>query len=122
MIHALNLSAEIWFRYLASAALQSTLVASIVLGAVWAGRRWPPALRHALLMLAVLKFAFPPTLSLPTGIFSRFTPRTGVAAPLLAMAAEKRTTRNLRAGCPRSAANRPLNSRDDQARDMPAEA
>lgn len=74
MIEVVNSTAEIWFRYLASAGVQATLLAAILLGIVWSGRRWSPALRHALLMVALLKFVIPPTLSLPTGLFSHFKP------------------------------------------------
>jgi ankyrin repeat protein/beta-lactamase regulating signal transducer with metallopeptidase domain len=71
MIHLINGIAEPWFRYMASATLQATLLALFVLGLLQVGRRWRPALRYALMMLALCKFVIPPMLSLPTGLFSR---------------------------------------------------
>ncbi len=75
MIPIVNGIAETWFRYMASATLQATFLALLLIGIVWVGRRWSPALRHALLMLALCKFVIPPMLSLPTGLFSRFKPQ-----------------------------------------------
>ena len=59
---------------MASASLQASLLALVLLVVVWIGRRWSPALRHAFLMIALLKFVFPPTLSLPTGLFYHVKP------------------------------------------------
>jgi GWxTD domain-containing protein len=75
MIHLINGIAEAWSRYMASATFQATLLALLILGMLRIGRRWPPALRHALLMLALCKFVIPPMLSLPTGLFNRITPQ-----------------------------------------------
>jgi beta-lactamase regulating signal transducer with metallopeptidase domain len=82
MIAFINAIAEPWFRYIASATWQATLLALFILGLLRIGRRWPPALRHAFLMLALCKFVVPPMLSLPTGLFQhvRF-PRWGDSAP-----------------------------------------
>ncbi len=74
MINAVNGVSEVWFRTMASASLQASLLALVLLVVVWIGRRWSPALRHALLMIALLKFAIPPTLSLPTGLFYHVKP------------------------------------------------
>jgi GWxTD domain-containing protein len=74
MIGLINEIAEIWFRYMASATLQATLLALFILCIILIGRRWPPALRHALMMLALCKFVIPPMLSLPTGLFNRIKP------------------------------------------------
>jgi beta-lactamase regulating signal transducer with metallopeptidase domain len=84
MIHLINGIAEPWFRYMASATLQATLLALFVLGLLQIGRRWRPALRYAIMMLALCKFVIPPTLSLPTGLFSRIPPEQLVesSAPL----------------------------------------
>lgn len=71
---AINAAAQIWFRYMTSAAVQATLLALLLLGIVWAGKRLSPAMRHALLMIALLKFVIPPTLPLPTGLFSQIRP------------------------------------------------
>jgi ankyrin repeat protein/beta-lactamase regulating signal transducer with metallopeptidase domain len=75
MIHLINGIAEHWFRYMASATLQATLLALLVLGLLQLCRRWTPALRYALMMLALCKFVIPPMLSLPTGLFSRIRPQ-----------------------------------------------
>ncbi len=75
MIPLINGISERWLAYMGSAAFQATLLALLVLVALRFGRRWPPALRHAVLMLAVCKFLVPPMLSLPTGVFSRIRPQ-----------------------------------------------
>ncbi|MBP1609510.1 MAG: hypothetical protein H6Q04_1745, partial [Acidobacteria bacterium] len=75
MIHLLNRIAEAWFPYMASATLQATILALVVLGILWIGRRWSPALRYALMMLALCKFVIPPMLSLPTGLLNRIQPQ-----------------------------------------------
>ena len=75
MIDFVNSSAETWFRCMSSATLQAILLALVVLAAVWLMRRRSPAMRHALLMIALLKFAVPPTLSLPSGLFSQLKPK-----------------------------------------------
>ena len=72
MIDAVNSTAEIWFRYLSSASFQATLLALVVMAMVFVGRRWSPATRYALLLVALIKFAVPPTLHSPTGFFSYF--------------------------------------------------
>lgn len=58
-----------WFLELS---LQGTVVAIVVLLLVRLLRRSSPTLRHALLVLALVKFALPPTWTLPTGLLSRF--------------------------------------------------
>jgi beta-lactamase regulating signal transducer with metallopeptidase domain/protocatechuate 3,4-dioxygenase beta subunit len=84
MIDALNAAAQIWYRYMTSAAVQATLLALMLLGIGWAVRRRSPALHHALLMIALLKFVIPPTLPLPTGLFSRIKPATSIqSAPAI---------------------------------------
>jgi GWxTD domain-containing protein len=74
MIPLINGIAEAWFRHMTSSTLQATILALLILGILWIGRRWPPALRYALMMLALCKFAIPPMLSLPTGLFNRVMP------------------------------------------------
>ncbi len=81
MIDSINSCAELWFRYLVSATSQGVLLALVVMGVVWLFRHRLPAWRHALLMIALLKFAVPPTLSLPTGLLSQL--RTHPPAPAL---------------------------------------
>jgi beta-lactamase regulating signal transducer with metallopeptidase domain len=81
MVGALNAAAENWFRYMTSAAAQATLLAAFILVIVFLARRWSPALKHGLLMLALLKFAVPPTFYLPTGIFNQLRPARLEAPP-----------------------------------------
>jgi GWxTD domain-containing protein len=75
MIDLVNGIAETWLGYMASATIQATILALFILGVLRVGRCWPPALRHALLMLALCKFVIPPMFSLPTGLFNRITPQ-----------------------------------------------
>lgn len=70
----LNNAAAIWFSYVGHSAWQASLLAVLLLAVVALGRRWPSPLRYWLLVLALVKFALPPTLSLPTGLFSRVGP------------------------------------------------
>ena len=63
--------AGVWWQYVAHATWQSALVGVAILGAVLLIRRLPAPLRYGLLILALLKFAVPPMLALPTGVFSR---------------------------------------------------
>ncbi len=81
----LNQAAAAWWPQVAHATWQNALVAAILLAIVWFGRRWPSTWRHALLLLAVLKFAIPPTLSLPTGLLSHAGPQFA-AVPAIAPA------------------------------------
>ena len=46
----------------------------LLLVVVLLGRRWPSPLRYWLLVLALAKFALPPLLSMPTGLFSHVGP------------------------------------------------
>jgi TonB family protein len=75
MIHLINRIAEAWFPYMASATLQATILTLVVLGILWIGRHWSPALRYAFMMLALCKFVIPPMLSLPTGLLNRIQPQ-----------------------------------------------
>ena len=74
MIEQFNSCAETWFRTMTSATLQAVLLALVALAAVWLFRRRSPVWCHALLMIALLKFAVPPSLSLPSGLFSQLKP------------------------------------------------
>ena len=74
MISILNEAAAIWWAYIPHAAWQATLAAAVLLLAVWLGRRWPSPLRYWLLLIALAKFAMPPMLSAPMGLFSRAWP------------------------------------------------
>jgi beta-lactamase regulating signal transducer with metallopeptidase domain/protocatechuate 3,4-dioxygenase beta subunit len=81
-IASLNEFAETWRFYVWHAGWQGSLVALLVLGAVFALRRAPSPLRYGLLLLALLKFAMPPMLTAPTGVF-RHLPVQVVETPRL---------------------------------------
>lgn len=63
-----------WAIHLAHALWQSTLAAALVLLLAALLRNRSPRLRHALVMTGIVKFALPPMLPLPTGIFSAAPP------------------------------------------------
>ncbi len=95
LIEALNGAGAAWWTYLLHATWQSSLVAGVILTAAWLGRRWPARLRYGLVLIALVKFAMPPLLALPSGLFSRVGPtivlEDGEAGPGLSpggMAAE----------------------------------
>ena len=73
-VDILNQLAETWWPHVLHATWQSSLVAAVLLAMIALARRWPAHLRHGLILIALLKFAVPPMLALPTGIFSRFGP------------------------------------------------
>ena len=74
LLSSLDRVAADWFRFVYHAAWQASLVAVLVLVVVGLGRRWPSPLRYWLLVLALAKFALPPVLSMPTGLFSHVGP------------------------------------------------
>ena len=61
-IEAINHAAGTWWNFVAHATWQSSLLAVIFLAVVRLGRRWPAQLRYALVVIALMKFAVPPTL------------------------------------------------------------
>ena len=63
--------AERWWFYVLHASWQSTLLAGVILALVWMLRRRSASFCYGLLLVALLKFAIPPALSFPTGLFSR---------------------------------------------------
>lgn len=70
----LNPAASAWWTYILAASWQATAVGVVLLLVVHGpGRRWPAPLRYSLLVVGLLKFACPPWLSVPTGLFSRLT-------------------------------------------------
>ncbi|MCA9436921.1 MAG: M48 family metalloprotease, partial [Candidatus Omnitrophica bacterium] len=79
LIQTLNSLGDTWAVHLFHATWQSTLVAVILLAIVALGRRLPSPLRYGLLLIALLKFAVPPMLSLPTGLFAWAPPPQAVA-------------------------------------------
>ncbi|MFA6240183.1 MAG: M56 family metallopeptidase [Candidatus Hydrogenedentales bacterium] len=70
MTHLPLLAAESWWRYMVHATWQAALAGLVLYTAVWLLRRQPAPLRYGLLIVALLKFAIPPMLALPTGAFS----------------------------------------------------
>ncbi|MEO8215509.1 MAG: M56 family metallopeptidase [Acidobacteriota bacterium] len=67
---ALTLLARQWSVHLFHATWQAVAVALLLLGAVRLVPRASSTLRYALLLLALVKFAVPPMLPLPSGLFS----------------------------------------------------
>jgi len=63
-----------WAIHIAHALWQTTLAAVIVLALSRLLRNQSPRLRHAIVMIGIVKFALPPMLPLPTGIFSAAPP------------------------------------------------
>ena len=73
-IQVLNEAGETWWSYVFPLTWTSSLVATILLTVIWIGRRWPAQLRYAIVLVALIKFAIPPTLTAPVGLFSWFGP------------------------------------------------
>lgn len=70
--------AHIWFPHLVHAFWQNTAAALLVLlGSRFLPRN--PRLRHGLLLLGIVKFALPPMLPAPTGLFSAAPPAGEIA-------------------------------------------
>ncbi|HEX8155407.1 MAG TPA: M56 family metallopeptidase [Thermoanaerobaculia bacterium] len=63
-----------WQVHLAHALWQATLAGALLLVIVRLARRTSPRFRHALVTIGLVKFALPPMLPLPTGIFSAAPP------------------------------------------------
>lgn len=87
----INDAAKAWWPYVLHATWTSSLVAALALAAVRIGRRWPAQIRLAILLVALIKFAIPPLLSLPTGLFSIFGPRVAIEANQPAAAGQHET-------------------------------
>ncbi|MBN1941736.1 MAG: hypothetical protein JW849_00420 [Phycisphaerae bacterium] len=68
---------ELWWRYVFHATWTSSLAAVVVLVCIRLGRRWPAQLRLGLLLIVLVKFAVPPMLTLPVGLFNRLGPSIG---------------------------------------------
>ncbi|MCP4658917.1 MAG: M48 family metalloprotease [bacterium] len=81
LVELLNEAARLWWLHVFQATWQASLLACLVIAVVLLGRRWPSPLRYALVLLALVKFAVPPTLSAPTAVF-RWLERPAVAVPL----------------------------------------
>src|SRR5438128_12499049 len=63
-----------WASHLIASLAQSSIAAVIVLRIARALARRLPQFRHAVLMIGIIKFALPPMLPLPTGVFSAAAP------------------------------------------------
>ena len=74
LLPLLNSAAATWFSFVYHITWQASLLAVLVLAVVLLRRRWPSPLRYWLLVLALAKFALPPLLSMPTGLFSHVGP------------------------------------------------
>jgi beta-lactamase regulating signal transducer with metallopeptidase domain len=73
VIEGLNRFSADWWKFVVHTSWQAAIVGLVVLALVQLlGQRWPAPLRYALLVLALLKFACPPLLPVPTGVFSQF--------------------------------------------------
>ena len=59
-----------WAFVVGHMAWQAAVVAILLLAVVHFGKRWPAPVRHALLLLALVKFLTPPVTNLPVGVFS----------------------------------------------------
>lgn len=80
VVDVLSRAGELWWRYALHAAWQASVLGIVVLVVVRLGRRWPAPLRYWLLVVALVKFAVPPLLSVPTGLFSWIGPRVAPVA------------------------------------------
>ena len=70
----MNAVVDTWGRFVIHGAWQAAVVAVVVLALVRLGRRWSAPIRYGLLLVALAKFALPPILSSPTGLFSHWGP------------------------------------------------
>lgn len=86
--------AERWWEYVVNASWQAALVGLSALVLVRIGRRWPAPWRCGLLLVALLKFACPPMIAAPTGLFSQW------AAADWGLAGDAETLQSNRAAMP----------------------
>lgn len=73
-VEALNQAGQTWWIYAFHTTWTSSLVAVLLLAVIWLGWRWPAQLRYTIVLIALLKFAVPPMLALPVGLFSHLGP------------------------------------------------
>ena len=76
----LNHMATTWWTYVAHASWQATVVGLLMVLVVRLSRRWSSPLRHWLLFVALAKFALPPMLFAPQGIFGFLEPPPAITA------------------------------------------
>ncbi len=79
--HCLNQCSPAWWEYALHATWQAALTTAILLGLAALGRKWPAPWRYGVLLVALLKFAVPPFVSVPSGAFSQLGPRVAASAP-----------------------------------------
>jgi hypothetical protein len=77
----LNQWSPAWWEYTLHATWQAVLTTAILLSVAALGRKWPAPWRYGVLLVALLKFAVPPFLSVPSGAFSQLGPRVEASAP-----------------------------------------
>jgi hypothetical protein len=70
-IDGLNKFADVWWPCVFHGAWQAAVVGISILTALRFTKRWPATLRHALVLLALLKFLVPPLASFPSGLLSQ---------------------------------------------------
>ena len=85
-LETLDRASTLWWPEVFHATWQTALVAGLLLAVVWLAERWPAPLKYGLLLLALLKFAWPPLLPVPTGVFSRFAATAGTTYSRVASA------------------------------------
>lgn len=74
LVEILDQAAAAWWTCMLHATWQSSLLAAAFLAVARLGRRWPAQIRYALVLIALVKFAIPPMLSTPVGLFSHLGP------------------------------------------------
>ena len=74
-IGTLNDLASLWGRWTWSVTWQASVVTGVIFLALWFGHRWSSPIRYAILLVALLKFAMPPLVPAPAGVFSWAGPR-----------------------------------------------
>ena len=79
VVEVINSWTSSWWQWVEHATLQGSLVALVVCALVIVGRKWPSPLRYALLLIALANFAFPPSITAPTGIIPSPAPAVSVA-------------------------------------------
>jgi beta-lactamase regulating signal transducer with metallopeptidase domain/protocatechuate 3,4-dioxygenase beta subunit len=67
---SINRWADAWAGPMWQAAWQAAVVGLCVLAVAWAAKRWSSPLKYGLLLVALVKFATPPMLWLPTGLLN----------------------------------------------------
>ena len=74
LVIMLNDAAAAWWPYVLHATWTSSVVAVVMLAVVRLCRRWPARVLYGIALIALLKFAMPPMMSAPVGIFNWLGP------------------------------------------------